>query len=351
SNVRLTPLLPGLLLAFALHCELHAQDASLLVDLNFDEDFSSGQVIDVTGNGHDGWCFNPTNWITATQGVFATIGGYWQTNSTLLEPPSTYIPVSQYFGITNLNGIRYLTNATVSLWVQFRQNTPQAVWVISNGRDAQYLDDQSGTNGWDFAKVYSSSMQFLVYPLPGGYSTVLTWPTPVDTSYHLYTATVDCNANRAVAYYDGLPVQTNAVGVPFLQVYGSAPVRWLCVGKLAMQMPPGPMSYDGNYAAGFFEGRIDDVRIYNRVLSSGEAEALYIGNTFARNLVIQGSSASSVRLGWDAVSNATYQVEYMSNLNATAWSALGMPLEGSLTNSTTDSPLASSRFYRVRVLP
>ena len=350
-NARLTHLLSALLLAFVVNCELHAQDPSLLVHLDFDENFSSGQVLDVTGNGHHGWCFNPTNWITATQGVFGSVGGFWQTNSVLLDPPSTYLPVSQYFGITNLTGIKYLTNATVSVWVNFRYNTPDIIWVISNGYDASYLYDSSGTNGWDFAKIYSSSMQFIVYPLPGGYDTVLTWPTPADSNYHLYTATVDCTANRAVAYYDGLAVQTNTVGMPFLQIYGCPSPRWLCVGKSVHQMPPGPLVYGGDYASGFFEGRIDDLRIYNRALSPAEAQSLYIGNSYARNLSIRKSSSSLVQLRWEALSNPVYQVEYMSNLNATAWSTLGSALAGSVTNSVMDSALAPFRFYRVRVLP
>src|ERR1039457_6626163 len=52
-------------------------DPSLKLHFDFDEDFSHGRVIDVSSNGNDGLQFNPTNWITATNGVFGTRAAYF----------------------------------------------------------------------------------------------------------------------------------------------------------------------------------------------------------------------------------------------------------------------------------
>ena len=69
----------------------------------------------------------------------------------------------------------------------------------------------------------------------------------------------------------------------------------------------------------------------------------------ASRLTIQ---VSEVRLCWNSVSNAMYQVQYRSELTTNQWTNLGPPVAGNGTgNWITDPVRAPRRFYQVVELP
>jgi hypothetical protein len=68
-------------------------------------------------------------------------------------------------------------------------------------------------------------------------------------------------------------------------------------------------------------GAIDEVRIYNRVLSRGEIGELYREPSL--NIAV-----SQVRLCWNSRTNRNYQVQYRSVLTTNEWVNLGSPILG-----------------------
>jgi hypothetical protein len=352
-----------------LHCGLAAQEAaptpdpSLKLHYKFEGDFSSGRVVDASGNGNDAWQPNATNRITATNGVFAsTAAGFSYAGYMSNDPPHVYA-FSQYLAVTNLSGFAYLTNGTISFWAQVGLNGDLVMQVLDTGYPVGYSGDPSAAaNSWSLGRAYTFNFVFTVHTTSGDQQ-VAYWPNDVvrwggsspdlsTAQFHLYTITLDCPNQQAVAYYDGQPYMTGVLYMPWIRIYGSPGQRWLCMGAMAHD---GSAQWgDDLYPnAGFFVGRLDDVRIYNRTLAAGEVQALYAGSTYARNLQLQRTDPRSVQLCWDTQSNATYQVEFNPSLSTNAWKSLGLPRLGNgaascLAEAVLDQP---SRFYRVRVLP
>lgn len=331
-------------------------DRSLILRLDFDEDFAGDKVRDVTGNGHDGWQFNSTNNIATTNGVFGTTAGQWTYKFTQTDGYHIY-PASQYLGVTNLAGIQYLTNATISLWARFDTNGDLAMQLLCAGYPPEYSwgGPSAATNGWVLGRFSHPYLSFLVYPPDSSSRVLVNWPEDVDRNYlfttrfHLYTITLDCASNQAVAYYDGQLFMTNTIDLPWLRIYGY-PSPWLAVGT--SHKDGSPQWGDDLYPnSGYFVGRMDDLRIYDRALSAAEVQNLYHGSIYAQNLVIQAVAPQSVQVSWGAKSNTVYQVEYLTHLTETTWVPLSK-IPASVTNSIIDSILdQSTRFYRVRALP
>ena len=354
----------AVLMGLSFTCQLQAQsggsdpDPSLKLHLSF-ETITPTNVLDTSGNGNDGWQFDLTNNITSTNGVFGGTAGQWTYRFTQSDLSGHTYPASQYLAVTNLSGIRFLTNATISFWAQIDPNGDLAMNILSAGYSPY---DASGgvaaaTNGWFIGRDYTPQLWFMTYPSDGTTHRVVWWPNDTSsgdlstTSMHLYTVTIDCISNIVISWYDGQPNSVNTIDLPWLRIYGTANLPWLAIGTATMDGTPywGDDLYPNT---AYFVGRMDDIRIYNRTLSVAEVQALYQGSTYAQNLAIQTAASQSVRVRWAANSNAVYQVEYLTNLTETAWSPLQSAIPGSVTNSIIDSILGHpSRFYRVRVLP
>jgi hypothetical protein len=358
-------------------CDLLGQSGNSLVDptlklkFDFNQDFSAGRVLDVSSNGNDGLQFNPTNWITATNGVFGTPAASFRRVGVMTNDPPQVYPLTQYIAVTNLNGIKYLTNGTISMWARFdaTNNGHNLICLMDCGYTAAYAWSPSqASNSWTWAKgTYQNYLSFWVYPyLPdGGGRTLVRWPDDTvggdnesTTSVHLYTITIDCPNNQVIAYYDGEPYMSNTIDLPWLQIYGTSSiywVNWLCIGASSHDGTPqwGDDRYPND---GYFTGIMDDIRIYNRTLSAAEVQALYFGygsQAWNPPLSAKKVSGQSVQLLFGTVSNVSYQVEYRPVLTTSAWTALGAPLLGNGgTNSLVD-PMngQASGFYRVRPLP
>ena len=253
---------------------------------NFDQNFTGGHVVDVSGKGNDGWQMDATNWVAATTGVGTNTAAQFYYNGVMSNDPPNVYRKGQYIAVTNLDGFAYLTNGTISLWAQFDANSDTDMKLLDTGYNASY--DQLATNSWSLGLSGAASpylwMTFYVYPASGGEVPVLYWKTqefdPVTQStpnFHLYTATIDCLGNQAIAYYDGRPVATNSIDLPFIKVYGCPAQSWLCIG--AMSHDGTPQWGDDEYPnSGFFCGKMDDIRIYNRTLAASEVQSLYSGS-------------------------------------------------------------------------
>jgi hypothetical protein len=276
-------------------------------------------------------------------------------------------PASQYIGVTNLNGIEYLTNATISFWVQFDTNNAITIQLLSAGFPAANAlgGPSAASNSWTIGRNYRAYLSFSVYPADSDGRDVVNWPTDViqwggskpnlaTTKMHLHTVTIDCVADRAIAYYDGQPFTTNSIGLPWIRVYGY-PIKWLCIG--ASKHVGTPQWGDDLWPNdGYHQGKLDDIRIFNRALSATEVLALYHGAgtpAVSSFVALHRNAANTVQFTWDSRTNVQYQVEYRTNLTVGSWTSLLAPVLGvGGTNSITDSISGqATKFYRVRPLP
>lgn len=275
------------LLACSLSVAALAQDSSLKLHLDFDHVAADGTVLDQSGNAAHGIQFNRTNLISSTNGVFGSLAGWFRYVGTMTnDPPNTY-PLSQYLAVTNIQGFHYLTNGTISFWAQFGRNNDVGMHVLDTGYTPQYTPNPSlASNSWTIGRSIDPFLSFTIYPSSGA-QTLVTWPTDVvnasgptrdlsTVAFHLYSVTFDCTAGTAISYYDGKPYRTNSFSLPWLRIYGGSNKRWLCIG--AMAHTGSPEWGDDRYPnSGFFVGRLDEIRIYNRTLSAGEIASLYYG--------------------------------------------------------------------------
>lgn len=338
-------------------------DPHLQLHLDFDQPIVDNRVLDVSGHGHDGVLMNPTNWITFTNGAFGTTAGQWTSNFQQFDYSGHIYPASQYLAVTNVVNMEYLTNATISFWAKFDTNGDLGMQIF----DASYSpgNAQGGysaaTNSWFIGRLFRVYTSFCVYGEDGSARQVVDWPVDVvrwggntpdlsTTNLHLYSVTLDCPAHIAIAYYDGVPVQTNLVEFPWIRMYGY-PKPWLSIGANA---------HDGTYVWGddlypnssYFMGRMDDIRIYDRTLRSEEILSLS-RDVFVQNITLDAKAGQSVKLFWDSTPNALYQVEAISYLSTGTWIPISEPFRGSTGISNIVEPESTDgvRFYRVRVLP
>ena len=107
-------------------------------------------------------------------------------------------------------------------------------------------------------------------------------------------------------------------------------------------MPSTRALYIGGEGLTYFNGVIEDVRIYNRVLSAQEVSELYQG--FALGII----SVPTITI--TGSTNQTYSIQYVTNLSSTNWTTLvsHILLQGNTyLYPDTNSVGQSQRFYQV----
>ncbi len=260
-------------------------DTNLVVYLDFEEDLSQNKIQDVSGYSHDAINFNPSNWITAAPGVFWE-AGQWTVVGVMTNDPGQTYNLSQYAGITNLAGIDFITNGTISVWVQWATNAERWDTILDAGYQRAYSAQPSlATNSWALHYGSANLSDTPVGPIFKLYSddlnnpyTLISWTQPRDGSnwWHIAVTWTGTN-NTVVGYQNGQAIQTNTLGgAQYLRVSGSPTPPWISVG--AMQHDGTPEWGDNKYPnSGFFKGKMDDLRIYNRPLSAAEVQNLYAG--------------------------------------------------------------------------
>lgn len=99
----------------------------------------------------------------------------------------------------------------------------------------------------------------------------------------------------------------------------------------------------------YFKGRIDDVRVYGRALSSADVTKDYVFRPESRMEI----RVSAVDICWNSRPGRGYQIQYHSQLTGSAWANLGGPLFGNGQQQCVTDTVSSgeNRFYRVVELP
>jgi len=277
----------------------------LIVWLTFDQDFSigGGTLLDSSGNGNHAYRFGrigsvyPTNFPTrilssSTPGrTNLSASDYsgsfvWWTNNYGL-----YGKEGQYAGITNVSQMTNMATATFACWARYY--TPPYGGDYSGDANDTLLSSgvAAGVVGtWGFGRlnvnIWANNTRF--YVATNG-NADLAWVDFNDNGFdnggdtlvwHHYCAT--WNNGVLISYYDGRPFRTNDVSaqVTHLRIgsNNNNPTPWIGVGcDTHGGTPPLDDEHPGiEYPnADWMDGAMDDVRIYNTVLSAADVRAVY----------------------------------------------------------------------------
>lgn len=184
----------------------------------------------------------------------------------------------RYGILTNLGGLLNLTNGTVALWGQYSAGA---------SGDSVFLDagNYGGENNWWLGRDDSFfNTRFWIHDAAGNKTNGVSFPDGsqgVESAWMHYAVT--WAGNVFVGYTNGVAFVTNTIAdAPFRTV--TQPNGWMAVGCYTHGGTPdftdnesatpnnGFSSYPNN---GWLQGAMADVRVYNRMLSASEVQAVY----------------------------------------------------------------------------
>jgi hypothetical protein len=290
-------------------------DTNLMLHLSFDNVFSNGTVLDISGHGNHGIRYSLTNWPSVVGGIAGVQAAHYRRPDPVMQGNEQH-GYADYIAVTNWNGIAVLTNGTISIWAWFDTNSYAATALLDAGYNViDAMNPAAATDSWSLQRTYSANLQFVVN-LAGGSFVKVSFPddtiynggnsTYATTNWHWYGVTWNAQSNQIIGYYDGNALSTNSMDAPYLRIY--SPFHWLAVGcqhhEGSPQMDygqPGGDMYPNN---GWMGGSMDDVRIYNQALSGAEMAALYssfdkLPPSTPTNIIARVVSSTQTELRWD----------------------------------------------------
>lgn len=268
-----------------------------LIWYTFEDDFESGpwprRITDQSGYGAHALEYgngsNGTNWpsrITASvQGTYAGRWGRYLGDGYFVN---TNYHSGQYAAITNiptsLQGVA--TELTVAAWARADELEPGWTYVTANEQYTTILNGGWNRLGaWHFGRyesVAGGALRFQVSTntVSGGDAIRAVFPYPdgyTDTNWYHYAATAKIQGSDVVInlYTNGLiySATTNAgYGVSAFDV-GATP-RWLGLSAITHNQSNPALGPSKQPNIGWWHGDMDDVRVYDRVLSGAEIAAL-----------------------------------------------------------------------------
>ena len=220
---------------------------------------------DVTSGLISRWKLNDGSGTTAVD----DIGSH---TATLVNTP-TWITGPNSNGALQFNGTTQAASAAVNLSGVTTQLTV-SFWLYGNvagvGSGAQafeYTSDFGGGDGfyirWD--STFSGTPEFAQSNLAAGANKAYMNPAPSAAAWHFYVVIFDRTVTAGnigeTVYVDGAlktltSIQTDAMNS---EGFANSSLYWM----------------SRNTASFFLAGRLDDVRLYNRALTSGEVTTLY----------------------------------------------------------------------------
>jgi Concanavalin A-like lectin/glucanases superfamily/Family of unknown function (DUF6298) len=232
-----------------------ALQAGLVGWWKFDE--GSGNTLnDSSGNGHNGTIVNNFGWTAGRYGGALSFSGNASLDGTVRTNNPTYIDL----GSSSLTGGGPGTTFTIAVWVKVRFPNKEESVIISNANAAgdtiQYDLRQDGTK---FAFHVQSGSSWMNEYIPINPSYVGQW-------VHLVWVNAGPGYSGQTLYLNGAPqpLTQNGGGNTSLSVptsgYGNTVIG-----------APGSFYEEGSY----FAGDMDDLRVYNRALSSSEVQVVY----------------------------------------------------------------------------
>ncbi|MGA2863539.1 MAG: LamG-like jellyroll fold domain-containing protein [Verrucomicrobiota bacterium] len=292
SNGTFRTVLPGCAASAAFYrvgIVTNIPDRSLVLHLPFDNAFSNGVVLDVSGYANHGLRYSLTNWPSAAAGPDGSQAGQFHRD---------FSTSGDYVVVPYSPRLDALSNGTLLVWAYYTASSYGASAIVDAGWWEQ-------ANSWTLGRNYSTETEFTISSgINNGDIVVVTYPDASPTydtlGWHYYGVT--WNGTHFVGYFDGLAISTNSqAGIANLKIGGA--YRWIGIGCRNHSGTPvwGDDLYPNN---GWMGGYIDDVRVYNRALSAGEVVDLYAsfdhvppsvpGNVSARTV-----SSTQMELRWD----------------------------------------------------
>lgn len=212
-----------------------------------------------------------------------------------------------------------------------------AGWFRSGGGSGRRFLWETSPSHWAISAEISVDGDVRVFTRDANSASVTTGPTsvvPAVGDWHHLAVVYHSMAGEVWVYVDGVRLEQPMLIEPGV---GTAPTAAFHLGTFR----------DGN--GRFFEGQLDDIGVWGRMLTEREIEHLAAGNAIPAPPVQDrvwlgvGIGDAGVVLNWSG-GQAPYQVEYREQLGSGEWLPLGDP-----TDETTvvDPDAAETRFYRI----
>jgi hypothetical protein len=222
----------------------------------------SGNALDATGNGHDG----------VVMGATLTTNRFGQVDSAYAFDGTNSLIV-----VSNSVDLQPLGDFSVSVWAVVRNNyTGQLIF----GKHSEGATEGANISGWIMAVEPSAAgglpLQFQAAPLFNSFSPQAnipfgTWFQAVFT-YQRSSGTCNMYINGVLVDNRVRDYNDNNDPTPF--VIGAQPYQLLLPVGGAPIVPRPPDRTTLGYTH-YFTGLLDDIRIYDRALSSNEVQQLY----------------------------------------------------------------------------
>jgi hypothetical protein len=306
TNAMRTTLLPAAsdqAAFYRLAIQTNAPDASLVMHLSFDNDLSMGKVLDVSGHGNDGLRYGrpccPTNWPHATLGPDGSQAGEFHFYR---DGYGEYGTSGDYMAILSSPTLNNLTQATISAWAWYYA-TPSG--QVAENQTGNIMDaGQYESGAWLLGRLYSPFTVFQVATNDLNSVTAVNFPDTTLTGdsggWNHYVITFD--GGTVKGYYNGSLISSiPQIGVGNLSVAGS----YIGVSCWTFDETPAmDLSVDQHPNNAWMWGAMDDLRIYNRVLTATEISALYYSfdktqPSIPQNLQARADASSQVELRWN----------------------------------------------------
>lgn len=347
--------------------------SALLLHLKFDDEFTDNLFTDSSPRGATARSIsnanNPTK-VTGIEGGAAELN--WWYDSSIPETGR----IGDCIANTDLTPFQHLSQTTISGWAHYyrAQNGNWALDGNANILSAGYAK----AGAWDLGRYNGTqNTQFQVY-LEDGKVFKDSWEFPDmagvkggDTGgWHHYLVTF--NAGAVSLYFDGMLAGTGVSSARHLSVGGLRP--WLAVGCKTHNGSFDPTDQEGGYKYpnhGWMNGSIDDIRIYNKILTPSEVLSLYdMGKSAVSNplppqtpetplppldstspalttINVTNISKNSATISWTTNEPATTQVQYGLTTAYGSITSLLSSLSGSHTQVISSLTASTTYHYRV----
>jgi hypothetical protein len=279
-------------------------EKGLIAHWTFDGPNMISNVADTSGQGNTSRLIN----MTATTSVRGVLG-----QALLFDGTNDYANAGLMSGVGSTSAI------TVSAWIK-------ADTITGGDSNVRYVISQTFNYFWTtFLIRLNTTSDYMEFMVGGGSS----YSTP---------ATTGASSIAANTWYHVVGVYDGAQTVMYLNGVAKTPVaRTGAVGSVNAEVHLGN-AWRGGINDSYFSGAIDDVRVYNRVLSSEEIKRLYgLGATThigVTPLILSGANAG---LGYGLVGHWTFDGP---NMISNVADSSGQGNKGMLSGQTSTSTVA-----------
>ena len=298
----------------------------------------TGSVKDTSGQTNNG---TPTSVTLGASGKFNTAATFNGTSSNI----ALGTPSSLAFGTT--------TSFTASAWFK---TTATSGRIVGNGPGGY------STTGWGMILNGSTGVAILLGANTGVNTdsvSIYTSPTTNDGNWHLVTATFNQSTKKIIAYIDGLQsaitLQSSTCGSITANVVDYS----ACTKVTANYDSGGGTSANigsHNTSSGYFNGSIDEVAVWNKVLNATEVKQLYQRGASRIKFQARSCNDSTCTTGsptWkgpDGTANTYFsELDNMSTQAATPSGTVNATAP-SMTLANYTSAIGSNRYFQYRTI-